>query len=65
MICDPELDCEIQLVDFRRGEQRTPGYEVLNPNRKMPALKHDGFVLWDFRQNRGPLQHPIPARLPK
>jgi glutathione S-transferase len=28
------LDCKVQLVDFRRGEQLTPQYLALNPNRK-------------------------------
>ena len=41
------LDCEIQLVDFRRGEQRTAEYTALNPNRKMPTLEDNGFVLWE------------------
>src|SRR6516164_4884755 len=41
------LDCEVQLVDFRRGEQLTPQYLALNPNRKMPTLEDDGFVLWE------------------
>ena len=41
------LDCEVQLVDFRRGEQLTPQYLSLNPNRKMPTLEDDGFVLWE------------------
>lgn len=41
------LDCEIQLVDFRRGEQRTAEYAALNPNRKMPTLEDNGFVLWE------------------
>lgn len=41
------LDCEVQLVDFRRGEQRTREYGALNPNRKMPTLEDNGFVLWE------------------
>ncbi len=39
--------CEVQLVDFRRGEQRTPEYAALNPNRNMPTLEDNGFVLWE------------------
>jgi glutathione S-transferase len=41
------LDCEVKLVDFRRGEQLTPQYLALNPNGKMPTLEDEGFVLWE------------------
>jgi glutathione S-transferase len=41
------LDCESVSVDLGRGDQLTPEYLALNPNRKMPTL-HDGeFVLWE------------------
>jgi glutathione S-transferase len=35
------LDCEVQLIDLGRGDQLTPQYVALNPNKKMPTL---GFV---------------------
>jgi glutathione S-transferase len=41
------LDCEIRPVDLGRGDQRTPEYLALNPNKKMPTLEDDGFVLWE------------------
>lgn len=41
------LDCEIANLDFRRGDQLTPHYLALNPNKKMPTLEDDGFVLWE------------------
>lgn len=41
------LDCDVQPIDLGRGDQRTPAYVALNPNRKMPTLEHDGFVLWE------------------
>jgi glutathione S-transferase len=41
------LDCEIQLIDLRRGDQLSPQYLALNPNKKMPTLEDDGFVLWE------------------
>jgi glutathione S-transferase len=41
------LDCEVQGVDLGRGEQLTPEYLALNPNKKMPTLEDDGFVLWE------------------
>ncbi len=41
------LDCEMQSIDLGRGDQLTPRYVALNPNRKMPTLDDDGFVLWE------------------
>jgi len=41
------LDCEVQPIDLSRGDQLTPEYRALNPNKKMPTLEDDGFVLWE------------------
>jgi glutathione S-transferase len=41
------LDCELKPIDLGRGDQRTPQYNALNPNRKMPTLEDDGIVLWE------------------
>ena len=41
------IDCELVPVDLARGDQRAPEYVALNPNRKVPALEDDGFVLWE------------------
>jgi glutathione S-transferase len=41
------LDCEVQPIDLGRGDQLSPQYLALNPNRKMPTLEDDGFVLWE------------------
>lgn len=41
------LDCEVQPIDLGRGDQLTPEYVALNPNKKMPTLEDDGFVLWE------------------
>jgi glutathione S-transferase len=41
------LDCEMQAIDLGRGDQLTPAYLALNPNKKMPTLEDDGFVLWE------------------
>jgi glutathione S-transferase len=41
------LDCEIRPIDLGRGDQLTPEYVALNPNKKMPTLEDDGFVLWE------------------
>jgi glutathione S-transferase len=42
-----DLDFEKHVVDFGRGEQRTPEYRALNPNGKAPVLKEGGFVLFE------------------
>jgi glutathione S-transferase len=41
------LDCEIQPIDLGRGDQLTAAYRALNPNKKMPTIEDDGFVLWE------------------
>jgi glutathione S-transferase len=41
------LDCEMPTVDLGRGDQLVPQYLALNPNKKMPTLEDDGFVLWE------------------
>jgi glutathione S-transferase len=41
------LDCEVRSIDLGRGDQLTPEYLALNPNKKMPTLEDDGFVLWE------------------
>jgi glutathione S-transferase len=42
-----KLDCEMVLVDLSKGAQLTPEYVAMNPNKKMPVLEDDGFVLWE------------------
>ena len=41
------LDCELEPIDLGRGDQLTPDYLALNPNRKMPTLTDSNFVLWE------------------
>jgi glutathione S-transferase len=41
------LECELQPIDLSQGDQLTPQYLALNPNRKMPTLEDNGFVLWE------------------
>jgi glutathione S-transferase len=41
------LDCEVQPIDLGRGDQLTTQYLAINPNKKMPTLEDDGFVLWE------------------
>ena len=41
------LECETLIVDLGHDAHLTPEYEKLNPNRKMPVLDDDGFILWE------------------
>jgi len=35
------------LVDFAKGDHRTPEFTILNPNMRMPVLEDGDFVLWE------------------
>jgi glutathione S-transferase len=41
------LDYVQRFVDLRCGENRQPEYAALNPNMRMPTLKHGDYVLWE------------------
>lgn len=41
------LSCDVHAIDLGRGDQLTTDYVALNPNKKMPTLGDDGFVLWE------------------
>ena len=41
------LDCEIRVLNFSTGDHTTPEFAALNPNKLMPVLEDDGFVLWE------------------
>jgi glutathione S-transferase len=41
------LDCEVHAIDLGRGDQLKPEYLALNPNKKMPTLEDESFVLWE------------------
>jgi glutathione S-transferase len=42
-----ELDHEMCVIDFSKGDHKTPEFTRLNPNQRMPVLEDDGFVLWE------------------
>jgi glutathione S-transferase len=42
-----KLDFETRIVDLFKGDQLKPEYAMLNPNKRMPVLEDDGFVLWE------------------
>jgi glutathione S-transferase len=41
------LDYEVKLVDFRNRSHRSAEYAALNPNMRIPTLKHGDYVLWE------------------
>ncbi|MBI1813495.1 MAG: glutathione S-transferase family protein [Deltaproteobacteria bacterium] len=41
------LDCELRVVHLFNGDQLKPEFIALNPNKRMPVLEDDGFVLWE------------------
>lgn len=41
------LDYELRVVHLFKGEQSAPEIAALNPNRRMPVLCDDGYVLWE------------------
>ena len=41
------LDTKLHFVDLRKGDQKAPQYATLNPNMRMPTLKHGDYVLWE------------------
>ena len=47
--CALELGCEFERIDAAGefGVVDTPAYGRLNPNRKVPVIEDDGFVLWE------------------
>src|SRR5215831_5981656 len=42
-----ELRPEIHALDYFSAEQHSPEFAAINPNRRMPVLDDDGFVLWE------------------
>jgi glutathione S-transferase len=41
------VDYELCIVDLFKGEQMKPDFVALNPNKRMPVLEDDNFVLWE------------------
>ena len=41
------LPAEMVYVDLLNGQHMRPDFAALNPNRKMPVLDDDGFLLWE------------------
>jgi len=47
--CAAELGCEFERIDAggEFGLVDTAAFDRLNPNRKVPVIEDDGFVLWE------------------
>ncbi|CAG2105553.1 unnamed protein product [Medioppia subpectinata] len=43
------IDVNIHYLDLTEGEQMTPQFQKLNPNRKVPTIDDNGFALWESR----------------
>jgi glutathione S-transferase len=41
------LEAEIHALVYFKAEQLQPQFAKLNPNRRMPVLEEDGWVLWE------------------
>lgn len=41
------LDVTVRVLDFQRGDLKTPEYTALNPNQMMPTLRDGDYVLWE------------------
>ncbi len=41
------LDCETNIVDLGKGENRTTEFLAINPNAKVPAMVDGDFALWE------------------
>ena len=41
------LEFELCDLDLLKGANQQPEFAALNPNKKMPVLEDDGFVLWE------------------
>lgn len=42
-----QLDYDTHIVDLLKGEQLTRDFEALNPNKRVPVIQDDSFVLWE------------------
>jgi glutathione S-transferase len=61
------LDYEMKLLNFRNHDQKSARYSALNPNMRMPTLKHEDYVLWESNaiQQYLAVQKPESSVLPR
>ena len=41
------LDYELQQLDPTKGEHLSAIYAAVNPNKRIPAMEDEGFILWE------------------
>jgi glutathione S-transferase len=41
------LDYELQQLDPTKGEHLSAAYAAVNPNKRIPTMEDDGFILWE------------------
>ena len=41
------IKLDLMLIDLAKAEQNAPEFLKLNPNRRIPVLEDEGFVLWE------------------
>jgi glutathione S-transferase len=62
-----DIDFDLCPVDLLNGAHLRPEFAALNPNKKMPVLEDDGFVLWEsnaitqYLASRKPERGLLPA----
>lgn len=60
------VDWTMRMVDPRSGDMQKDGYVGMNPNMRMPTLKHGEYCLWEANAicQYLALQRPEPGLLP-
>ena len=59
------IDYELKYVDLTKGGQSAPEFAALNPNKRMPVLEDNGFVLWESNAIVEYLASKAPDALPR
>src|SRR6516164_9702485 len=42
-----KIEVEVRALDYFKADHLQPEFAKLNPNRRMPVLEEDGWVLWE------------------
>lgn len=59
------IDYDLRMVDLAKAEQNSPEFARLNPNKRMPVLQDDSFVLWESNAIMEYLASRTPDGLPR
>jgi glutathione S-transferase len=57
-----QIPYEFRLLSFDKNEHKTPEFLAVNPRGQVPALKHDGFALWESVAMLDYLEDAFPAK---